>query len=93
MFGPGIFRIGDGLGFLVPFFGLGLQSSFDYEVHKGLFSQDVLSFASSIVNTHLQADFHASWLIAVTWTHYQGNAVSLKLKYSSILALHNLFLT
>ena len=82
MLAAGFFNVGDGLGYLVPFFGLGLQSSFDYEVHKGFFSQDILSFASSIVNAHLQTDFHASWLIVVTWTQYQGNAVSLKLNCS-----------
>ena len=69
----GIFVAGDGI--LVPFLGSAMSDAF-YEIHYGVFSQDILSFASSIVNAYLQADFSASWLIAVTWTQYQGNAVS-----------------
>ena len=69
----GIINVGDGI--LVPFLG-SYSGSASYEIHHGVFSQDILSFASSIVNAYLQADFSASWLIAITWTQYQGNAVS-----------------
>ena len=65
--------VGDG--WLIPFPG-SYSGSASYEIHHGVFSQDILSFASSIVNAYLQADFSASWLIAITWTENQGNAVS-----------------
>ena len=69
-------QVGEGL--VAPFFSRSdyVFTSVSFEVHYGTFSQNILSFASSIVHAYLHVDFSATWLIAATWTQHMGNLVS-----------------
>ena len=43
--------------------------SIDYEIHTSETSQHILSSIDSIINEHMQTEFHGEWILLAEWNN------------------------